>query len=207
MTSLFLALGLLGGAAAVVGGSGKSEAAEAEPKVTHTAVIKTSLGDIELELYGDDAPKTVANFVGLATKDFYNGILFHRVAPGFVIQAGDPKTKDEALRSQWGTGGESIYKGEFADELNPNAPSYKRGYVEGTLAMANRGPNTNTSQFFIMLGETPLPKLYTIFGKVTKGLDIVHKIEGVELVGGSQPKVPVKILSITVKTLDATKGH
>jgi cyclophilin family peptidyl-prolyl cis-trans isomerase len=205
MSSLFVALGLLGSVAAVMGATGKPEAPEPEPKATHTAVIKTSLGDIELELYGDDAPKTVANFVGLAGKNFFNDILFHRVVPGFVIQAGDPKTKNDSLRAQWGTGGESIYNGEFADELNPNAPSYKRGYVEGTLAMANHGPNTNSSQFFIMLGETPLPKLYSIFGKVTKGLDIVHKIENVEL-AGSQPKVPVKIISVTAKKKDAP-GH
>jgi len=198
MSSLFVALGLLGSAAAVFGGTGKPEAAEPEPTVTNTAVIKTSLGDIEIELYGEDAPKTVANFVGLAHKGFYNGILFHRVAPGFVIQAGDPQTKVDSLRSRWGTGGESIYNGEFADELNPNAPSYKRGYVEGTFAMANHGPNTNSSQFFIMLGPSELPKLYTIYGKVIKGLDVVHKIEHVELMG-STPKVPVKIISVTTK--------
>src|SRR4051794_34833188 len=97
MSAIIIAMGLIGGAAAVLGGTGKPEAAEPEPTVTYTAVIKTSLGDIEVELYGEDAPKTVENFVGLAKKDFFNGILFHRVAPGFVIQAGDPKTKDEAL--------------------------------------------------------------------------------------------------------------
>jgi cyclophilin family peptidyl-prolyl cis-trans isomerase len=202
MSSLIVALGLLGSVAAVFGGNDKPEGAEQEPKVTHTAVIKTNLGDIEVELYGDDAPKTVANFVGLANKGFYNGILFHRVAPGFVIQAGDPKTKQDSLRRMWGTGGESIYGGDFADELNPNAPSYKRGYVEGALAMANRGPNTNTSQFFITLAEVGLQKNYTIFGKVTKGMDVVHKIEHVELVDGSVPKEPVKIISVTTKALN-----
>ncbi|MEP7219610.1 MAG: peptidylprolyl isomerase [Bacteroidota bacterium] len=170
---------------------------EGEPPVTHMAVIKTSMGDIEVELYGEDAPKTVANFVGLADKKFYDGILFHRVVPGFVIQAGDPKTKNEALKGEWGTGGESIYNGRFPDELNPAAISYQHGYKEGVLAMANAGPNTNTSQFFIMLADnTTLPKNYTIFGRVTKGLDIVHKIEGVALGDKSQPKVPVKILSV-----------
>jgi cyclophilin family peptidyl-prolyl cis-trans isomerase len=208
MSSLIIALGLLGGAAAVIGGTGKPDGNEAEPTVTYTAVIKTSLGDIEVELYGEDAPKTVANFVGLADKDFFNGILFHRVVPGFVIQAGDPKTKNDSLRAQWGMGGESIYGGTFVDELNPNAPSYKRGYVEGTLAMANRGPNTNTSQFFIMLAESGLPKNYTIFGKVTKGLDVVHKIEHVEL-NGSIPRVPVKILDVVTKAVKsrASRNH
>jgi cyclophilin family peptidyl-prolyl cis-trans isomerase len=184
----------------------QNSASDNAPVVTATAVIKTSMGDIEVELYGKDAPKTVANFVGLAEKEFFNGILFHRVAPGFVIQAGDPKTKDPALSAQWGQGGESIYGKEFEDELNPNAPSYQRGYVEGTLAMANRGPNTNTSQFFIMLAETPLPKNYTIFGKVVGGLDIVHDIENTELVNRTQmggvPKEPVVIEEVEVETND-----
>jgi cyclophilin family peptidyl-prolyl cis-trans isomerase len=166
------------------------------PVATYTAVIKTSMGDIEVELYGKDAPKTVANFIGLSDKGFYDGILFHRVVPGFVIQAGDPKTKNDSLRNQWGTGGESIYGDTFQDELNPNTLSYQRGYVEGTLAMANRGPNTNSSQFFIMLGNSELPKNYTIFGKVTKGMDVVHAIEKVQLGDRSVPMVPVKILGI-----------
>jgi len=177
---------------------------EGEPTVTHSAVISTSMGDIEVELYGEDAPKTVANFVGLADRGFYDGILFHRVARGFVIQAGDPKTKDPSLQAQWGTGGESIYGGTFEDELNPATPSYQRGYVEGTLAMANRGANTNTSQFFIMLSDSPLDKNYTIFGRVTKGMDVVHTIENVELAGesgmGGTPKTPVVIKSVKTRT-------
>lgn len=133
------------------------------------ATIKTAKGDIELELYPQDAPKTVANFSTHAKKGYYNGLTFHRVEPGFVIQGGDPNGN--------GTGGYSIYGPTFEDELNPQTPSYKAGYVEGVLAMANRGPNTNGSQFFIMLADnTTLPKNYTIFGKVTKGMDIVKKI-------------------------------
>lgn len=192
MSSLFVTLGLMGGFA--------TTSAQSAPEVTHVVVMKTSMGDIEIELYGKDAPKTVENFVGLAEKGFYHDILFHRVVPGFVIQAGDPKTKDSTLRGVWGTGGGSIYDDkEFADELNPSAPSYVRGYVDGTLAMANRGPNTNTSQFFICLGVLDrLPKNYSIFGKVTKGLDVVHKIENVPL-AGSIPKDPVKILSVSLK--------
>jgi cyclophilin family peptidyl-prolyl cis-trans isomerase len=169
-----------------------------EPVVTHVATISTNYGDFEVELYGQDAPKTVANFVGLAQKGFYNDILFHRVVPGFVIQAGDPKTKDESLRGQWGSGGESIYGGDFADELDPNAPSYKRGYVEGAVAMANRGPNTNTSQFFVVLKDTDLPKHYTIFGKVSKGMDVIHAIEHLEL-AGSTPVKPVKITGVKIR--------
>lgn len=185
--------------------SGGALKREGQPTVTHTALISTTMGDVEIELYGEDAPKTVANFVGLADKGFYDGILFHRVARGFVIQAGDPKTKDPSQRAQWGVGGESIYGAEFEDELNPAALSYQRGYVEGTLAMANRGPNTNTSQFFIMLGESGLAKNYSIFGMVIKGMDVVHAIENVELEGESQmggtPKVPVAITGIKTRKL------
>ncbi len=173
-----------------------------EPVVTHTATLKTSMGTIDIELYGEDAPKTVENFVGLIDSGYYDGILFHRVHPGFVIQAGDPKTKDSTLRNEWGTGGSSIYGGAFADELNPNAPSYKRGYKRGVVAMANRGPNTNTSQFFIMLKDAALPKNYTIFGYV-KDMETVDDIAETELVDisklGGKPKTPVVIETATVE--------
>lgn len=133
------------------------------------ATIKTKKGDIQLELYPQDAPKTVTNFATLAKNGFYDGLTFHRVEPGFVIQGGDPDGN--------GTGGASIYGSEFEDELNENTPSYKNGYKEGVLAMANRGPNTNSSQFFIMLADNDsLPKNYTIFGKVTTGMDVVKSI-------------------------------
>jgi len=176
---------------------------EYHPVITHTAVIKTNMGDIEVELYGKDAPKTVLNFVGLAEKDVYDGILFHRIVPGFVVQAGDPKTKDPSQRSTWGQGGTSIYDGkEFEDELNPEAPSYQRGYVEGAMAMANRGPNTNTSQFFICSGPNAksLPHKYTIFGFVRKGLGIVHAMEKVRL-DNSIPVEPIEILDVKTKEL------
>ena len=134
-----------------------------------SAVIKTDKGDISLELYPNDAPKTVMNFVTLAKNGYYDNLTFHRVEPDFVIQGGDPSGN--------GSGGVSIYGANFEDELNPNPTSYKTGYLEGVLAMANAGPNTNGSQFFIMLANnTSLPKNYTIFGKVTSGLDVVHKI-------------------------------
>ena len=169
-----------------------------EPTVTNTVTMKTNYGNIVIGLYGNDAPKTVANFIGLSEKDVYNGVLFHRVVPGFVIQAGDPKTKDESLKSQWGTGGESIYGGEFEDELIQTTPSWKIGYARGVLAMANRGQHTNTSQFFICLGDLGLPKSYTMFGKVMVGMDIVDKIAAVPL-NGSTPKDPVIIQSISTK--------
>ena len=171
--------------------------------VTHTAVVKTSMGEMEIEFYGKDAPKTVANFIGLANKKFYEGILIHRVVPGFVLQFGDPKTKDPALKSQWGTGGGSIYNdATFADELDSTKKSYQEGYLEGTLAMANRGPNTNTSQVFVCLGAVGLPKAYTIFGRVTKGIDVAHKIEGVKVNAQGVPDEPVSIISITTTTVD-----
>ena len=131
--------------------------------------IHTAKGDIEFEAYPKDAPKTVANFSTLAKKGYYNGLTFHRVEPGFVIQGGDPNGN--------GSGGYSIYGPTFEDELNPDTVSYKEGYKEGVVAMANRGPNTNGSQFFIMLADNDsLPKNYTIFGKVTKGMDVVKQI-------------------------------
>jgi len=175
--------------------------AQSEPVATHMAVITTTRGDIRLELYGNDAPKAVKNFVDLANKGFYRGIRFHRVVPQFVIQAGDPKSRDTSLRSQWGTGGESIYGKPFEDELNPNAPSYKRGYVEGTLAMANRGPNTNTSQFFIVLNnDVKLQKRYTIFGRVTEGMEVVKMIEKLELsdTKAGLPIDPAMILDVKI---------
>jgi cyclophilin family peptidyl-prolyl cis-trans isomerase len=198
-------------AAAVVGAAStffvisraRGQNATDQPVVTDTVVLTTTMGDIRIELYGKDAPKTVANFVGLVNKGFYNGIAFHRIVPGYLIQAGDPATRDTSNRNRWGRGGESIYGGEFEDELNSAAPSFRNGYLEGTLAMANRGPNTNTSQFFIMLTDNsklkqPLPKSYTIFGRVIGGLDIVHKIETGELIGKQGlPRQPVVIMKAT----------
>ena len=156
------------------------------------AVLETTLGTIEAELYPGDAPKTVENFVGLAGKKYFDGIVFHRVVPGFVIQGGDP--------TGTGTGGKSIWGKEFADELNPASASYKEGYKKGVLAMANRGPNTNTSQFFIMLADnTTLPKNYTIFGKVVKGIDVVDAIGKVPLNGGMGPDASKPVTPVVMK--------
>jgi cyclophilin family peptidyl-prolyl cis-trans isomerase len=165
-------------------------------KIVNTT-IETTKGDIEVELYETDAPKTVANFAGLAEEGYYNGIIFHRISKGFVIQGGDS--------TGTGMGGRSIYGKEFADELNPAAPSYMEGYTRGTLAMANRGPNTNTSQFFILLKDASwLPKQYTIFGKVTKGLNVVDSIAAVEIIPqmgptDGKPKVDIVMKKVTVK--------
>jgi cyclophilin family peptidyl-prolyl cis-trans isomerase len=162
------------------------------------------MGTFEVELYASDAPKTVENFIGLAQQKYFDGQRFHRVSKNFVIQAGDDKSKDLKRKGEWGTGGKSIWGKEFADELNPNTPSYKAGYLKGVLAMANRGPNTNTSQFFVMLRDNMnLPKNYTIFGKVVKGMEVVEKIGQVEIdpvMGPTDgtPKVDVKIKRVKI---------
>ena len=163
---------------------------------TVNILIETTKGTIELELFETDAPKTVANFVGLAEQGYFNGIIFHRISKGFVIQGGDS--------TGTGRGGKSIYGKEFEDELNPSTPSYKGGYKRGTVAMANRGPNTNTSQFFIMLNDVPMPKNYTIFGRVTKGMDVVDSIAAVEIIPqmgdtDGKPKVDVVMKKVTVE--------
>jgi cyclophilin family peptidyl-prolyl cis-trans isomerase len=162
------------------------------------AVLETTLGTIEIELFRNDAPKTVQNFVTLARQGYFDGVKFHRVARGFVIQGGDP--------SGTGGGGKSIYGDTFEDELNPATPSYQRGYVKGTVAMANRGPNTNTSQFFIMLADQPrMPKMYSIFGRVVLGMDVVEKIGQVEITprmgpSDGSPRVDVVMTRVTIRT-------
>jgi cyclophilin family peptidyl-prolyl cis-trans isomerase len=153
----------------------------------NTITIETSKGNIVFETYTNDAPKTSENFITLANKGFYNGVIFHRVISGFMIQGGDPT----------GTGmGGPGYK--FADELNPATESYKKGYVRGTVAMANSGPNTNGSQFFIMHKDTPLPNAYTIFGHVISGMDVVDAIAAVQVNDSDRPIQDVVIKKVTV---------
>lgn len=150
--------------------------------------IETNYGDIVFQTYSEDAPKTVSNFVSLAEKGFYNGLIFHRVIKGFMIQGGDPLGN--------GMGGPG-YK--FEDELNPNTSSYKAGYKKGVVAMANAGPNTNGSQFFIMLEDYPLPNNYTIFGKVISGQDVVDKIGQVKTNSNDKPVSDVVMKKVTVE--------
>jgi len=199
---------LLAGAAAVALGlilnsCGKTETMTADKSSAEIVVMETSMGTIEIELYRNDAPRTVDNFVKLAEQKYFDGIKFHRIAKGFVIQGGDP--------TGTGAGGKSIYGKEFEDELNPAAQSFKTGYVRGTLAMANRGPNTNTSQFFIMLQDAPrLPKAYTIFGRVVSGMDVVDRIGAVEItpeMGASdgRPKTDILITSARLKQAAAPR--
>jgi cyclophilin family peptidyl-prolyl cis-trans isomerase len=122
--------------------------------------ITTAKGDIVFELFADTAPKTVSNYVYLTEGGYYNNLTFHRREEGFVIQGGDPSGN--------GTGGPGyMFEDELADEY---------GYERGIVAMANRGPDTNGSQFFVMLGDTPLPKSYTVFGRVTEGMEVVDQI-------------------------------
>jgi cyclophilin family peptidyl-prolyl cis-trans isomerase len=154
---------------------------------SHLVTITTSLGEIKFQTYDADAPKTVENFVTLANKGFYNGLIFHRVIDGFMIQGGDP--------TGTGRGGPGY---TFPDELNPATASYQKGYVKGTVAMANAGPNTNGSQFFIMVADVPLPKNYSIFGQVVSGQEVADAISMVPRDGNDKPLKPVTIERVTV---------
>jgi len=155
--------------------------------MSHIITIKTSMGDISFVTYDADAPNTVKNFITLADKGFYNGVIFHRVIPGFMIQGGDPLGT--------GTGGPGY---TFNDELNPETASYKSGYQKGVVAMANAGPNTNGSQFFIMVADYPLPNNYTIFGKVVSGQDVADAISKVKTGPNDRPVSNVTMEKVTV---------
>jgi len=152
-----------------------------DPSKSYSATIETTAGTMTAEFFPGDAPKTVNNFVFLARDGYYEDVIFHRVIKGFMIQGGDP--------TGTGTGGPG-YK--FADE------KVTREYKRGTLAMANAGPNTNGSQFFIMHADYALPPSYTIFGKLTAGEDVIDKIATAATGSQDRPKEPVKITSITV---------
>lgn len=157
-------------------------------KTMNTITLETNHGKIVFQTYNDDAPKTVENFVTLAKKGFYDNLIFHRVIKGFMIQGGDPT----------GTGmGGPGYK--FADEINPSSPLYQTGYKKGVVAMANAGPNTNGSQFFIMLADTPLPPSYTIFGHVISGQEVVDEIGNVKTGANDKPTESVVMKKVTVE--------
>ncbi len=165
---------------------------------TVNIIIETTKGEIELELFESDAPKTVANFIGLAEQGYYNGVIFHRISKGFVVQGGDS--------TGTGRGGKSIYGNVFEDELKPNTLSYQEGYKRGTVAMANRGPNTNTSQFFIVLNDAPwLPKNYTIFGRVKNGMNVVDSIAATEIIPQMGPTDGKPIVDISMKSVRVIK--
>jgi cyclophilin family peptidyl-prolyl cis-trans isomerase len=155
------------------------------------ATIATEIGDIDIELYTESAPKAAQNFIDLAAKGFYDDVIFHRVIPGFMIQGGDGQFGKKASldTGRVGTGGPG-YK--FADE------PFSGSYLRGTLAMANAGPNTNGSQFFIMHADYALPKNYLIFGQVTKGLDVVDRIATAPRNNRDLPNAPVAMTKVTV---------
>jgi len=153
-----------------------------------TVVLETTQGNIELTLTPEIAPKACENFVKLAEKGYYNGIIFHRVIPGFMVQGGDP--------TGTGAGGESIWGESFADEVRRDV----KFDAPGVLAMANSGPGTNGSQFFITTAETSwLNMHHTIFGKVTAGYDVVEKIEATPTGAEDRPITTQKIIKAYVK--------
>ena len=159
-----------------------------------TATIDTDKGVIEIDIHVEGAPKAAANFMDLAKKGFYDGVVFHRLVPGFVIQGGDGEYGhlDKLDRGRLGTGGPG-YK--FADE------PFEGDYARGTVAMANAGPNTNGSQFFIVLADLSggqLPKKYTLFGHVTSGMDVVDAIAASKRDSRDQPADPTAMKSVKI---------
>jgi cyclophilin family peptidyl-prolyl cis-trans isomerase len=159
----------------------KPPAMTIDPNARYSATIETSAGEMKADLFAGEAPATVNNFVFLARDGYYEGVIFHRVIKGFMIQGGDP--------TGTGRGGPGY---SFADE------PVQRPYSRGTLAMANAGPNTNGSQFFIMHADYGLPPNYTIFGKLTSGEDVLDSIATAKTGPGDRPAEPVSITSISI---------
>jgi len=144
--------------------------------------LETNLGEFELELYWDHAPKTCTNLVELTKRGYYNGVVFHRIIADFMVQTGDP--------TGTGRGGTSVYGQKFEDEIHPDL----RFTGAGILAMANSGPNTNGSQFFVTLAPTPyLDKKHTIFGRVVSGMRVVQRLGAVATDAQDRPKEEIKI--------------
>ena len=160
------------------------------------AIVETNQGTIELELFATESPTAVENFRLLAERGYYKGVTFHRVVKGFMIQGGDPQGTGE--------GGESAWGGTFPDQIDRSSAIYKNGYRRGILAMANAGPDTNGSQFFIMHQDYSLPPSYVIFGKVIKGIEVVDTIATTPTTLGpdgdrSRPTTPQVIKKITIQ--------
>src|SRR6516225_2445049 len=149
------------------------------------ALFETSMGNFKIELFETEVPNTVGNFVKLAEKDFYNGVIFHRVIDGFMIQGGDP--------TGTGRGGPGY---QFADEIHPKL----KHTSEGILSMANAGPNTNGSQFFITLAPTPhLDNRHAVFGKVVEGMDVVKKIGKTQTGAMDRPVTDVVMKTVKIE--------
>lgn len=157
------------------------------------AVIETNKGTIKFELLEENAPKTTENFRLLAEKNYYDGVIFHRVIPNFMIQGGDPLGE--------GFGGESAWGGRFDDEIDRSSELYAGLYDKGTVAMANAGPNTNGSQFFIMHIDYPLPPSYTKFGKLIEGQDVVDAIAVVDRNQNDKPLEPVVMNKVYIEEI------
>ncbi len=165
-----------------------------------TVVLKTNKGDIKIELFTKDMPVTAGNFLKLVKEDFYDGVKFHRVIDGFMIQAGDPNSKDDNLQDRWGTGGPGY---AIEDEF---VPGYSN--VRGTIAMANSGPNTGGSQFFINLVDNvnldydkqPLTSKHPVFGRVIEGMDVVDAIGHTQTGVRDIPVEPVVIEDIVIES-------
>ena len=160
------------------------------------ATIETDKGPIEIEFFENDAPKAVENFRLLAEHDYYTGVTCHRIVKGFMIQCGDP--------TGTGAGGESAWGESFPDEINRQSPLYQNGYRRGIVAMANAGPNTNGSQFFIMHMDYDLPPDYVIFARVTSGMSTVDAIAEIPTTTGdsgepSKPVTPPVMKKVTVQ--------
>ncbi|MFL6255597.1 MAG: peptidylprolyl isomerase [Pyrinomonadaceae bacterium] len=155
------------------------------------ARIETNMGTIRFELLEDESPKTAENFRLLAEKGKYDGVIFHRVIKGFMIQGGDP--------TGTGRGGQSAWGGRFDDEINRSSELYRGAYAAGTVAMANAGPNTNGSQFFIMHSDYALPPSYTKFGRVIEGQDVVDKIASSATDHSDRPQSDVVMEKVTIE--------
>jgi cyclophilin family peptidyl-prolyl cis-trans isomerase len=189
------ALVLIAGCSASPAGNPKVPAGAKSSGGLH-GVIETDKGPIEIEFFAAEAPTAVENFRLLAEHGYYDGLTFHRIVRGFMLQGGDP--------SGDGTGGESAWGDTFADEINEESALYRDGYRRGLIAMANRGPNTNGSQFFILHRDYRLPPKYVIFARVTAGLEVVDALAATPTTMGadgdmSKPTAPVVIKKITIR--------
>jgi len=162
--------------------------------MTSTGIITTKFGDIKLEFYPEHAPKTIDNFKELAKKGFYDGLIFHRIVPKFVIQGGDPNTRNLSNRGTWGTGGPG---------WNVKAEFNKNKHSRGALSMArSQDPDSAGSQFFIVLKDSSfLDRQYTVFGKVASGMEIVDKIEALNTDSADAPVDPeeAKMTKVTIR--------
>ena len=178
------------------GGGNPKVPAGAKSSGGNHALIETDKGVIEIEFFAAEAPKAVENFRLLAEHGYYDGLTFHRIVKGFMLQGGDPNGD--------GTGGESAWGGKFPDNINVGSDLYKAGYKRGLVAMANAGRDTNGSQFFIMHQDYRLPPAYVIFGKVTKGMEVVDALAETPTTRGmdggmSQPTTPVVMKKVTLR--------